>query len=426
MKTKFLTGALRAPENDGDAGGGGGGDSHEAAAAKLFGGSEAPPAQAKEAAAAAAQAGDKAPAAEAPASDKKPAVTEPKPGLLGRIAKKPEAAAPAGDKKPVEPAPTEYPEDKIKLGEKAAPETAKHFETVKSITKQLRGDLSARDARIKELEAKVAGGTALPADYEKLKAEHKAFSDRIAILDVQSHPEFIRQFTEPKAKITQSLNTVLSDNQVEGTDISALLAKPRAEFMKGASEIAEKLPEYERFEFLSGARQLYQVAQQEREALGKASELSQGFKAKTLETQREAFSKTWEKLGGMSEFLLKLDVDPNAAPEEKSAIEAFNAAVDGVRTAAEQNAFGPGGEEGAAQQAIKAATLDFFLQHAVPRMESEYRQLTELVTTLQAELKSLRGEKGEAAGVGGGGEGGGAGESDLSHEAAARKIWGGG
>lgn len=430
MNNKILTGVLRAPENDEGAasagGGGDGGDSHEAAAAKLFAGSSgdsASPPPAGEGG------GEKKAPAAAPAGDGKAtpaASSEVKPGILGRIAKKPEAAAPAGEKKPGEAAPTEFPEDKIKLSEKAAPETTKHFETVKGITKQLRSELTARDARIKELEAKVSSGTALPADYEKLKTEHKAFSERVAILDVQSHPDFVRQFTEPKAKITAALNTVLSDNQVAGTDISALLAKPRAEFMKGASEIAEKLPEYERFEFLSGARQLYQIAQQERDALGKASELAQGFKAKTLEVQREAFSKTWEKLGGMSEFLLKIDVDPTASPEEKASIEAFNAAVDGVRTAAERNAFTPAGEEGAAQQAIKAATLDFFLQHAVPRMEAEYRQLTDLVTKLQAEVTSLRGQKGEAAGTGGGGDGAARGEGDMSHEEAARKTWGGG
>jgi hypothetical protein len=431
MNRKFLMGFLR-NDDAGDAGGGGGDtgaggdagggadDSHIAAAQALFDGKGA-------SGAGDAGKGDAGDAAKGDAGkgagDGKAKPGEgaaPKSGLLGKFTKKPADGAAKGD----DGAQGELPEDKINLGDKAAPETAKHFSTLKGITKQLRGDLTARETRIKELEAKVAGGTALPADYDKLKAEHKAFSDRIAVLDVQSHPDFIRQFTEPKQKLIQQTNAVLSDNKVEGVDVSSLLHKPRAEFMKAANEIAEKLPDYDRFEFMSAARQLYQLSQSEREAIGQSSELAKNLQAKTLQTQREAFSKTWEKLGGMGEFLLKLEAEPTATPEEKSSIDAYNKAVDDVRANAEKLAFDPSGEEGVAHAAVKAASFDFFMQHAIPRMEAEYTSLVELVTQLQGELKELRGSKGEAGGGGGDGDAGGndSGETE-DHLSAAKKVF---
>lgn len=418
MNKKILFGVLRAPEGEGNGGGNGElSESHEAAADKLFGGGDDTAAASSNDDTAAKPSGD----SDAAGQGKHSATaggTEVKPGLLGKLGKKPAG----GENKPGEGT-SELPEDKISLGEKAAPETKKHFETMKGLTKQLRSDLAAKEVRIKELES-AGSNAALPADYEKLKAEHKAFSDRIAVLDLRSHPDFARQFTEPKAKIVGALNTVLSDNQVEGSDLTALLGRPRAEFMKSASEIAEKLPDYERFEFLAGARQLYQLSQAEQQALGQSAELAKGLQAKTLEAQRAAFGKTWQKLGGMGEVLVKLEADADATPEQKTAVDAYNKALDAVRTNAEALAFSPGNEEVAAQTAVKAATFDFFVNHAIPRMEAEYKGLVDLVGKLQSEVVELRGGKGEAV-DGGGGDGGHGGDAlELSLDAAAAKVWG--
>lgn len=442
MRSNMNFSGLRAPE-DGTGGGGGGNagggadDSHEAAAAKLFSGGDGGAKSGSDAGTGAATGagadgkatsdGGAAKAGDAAGAGKG---EDKKTGLLANLGKKRDAAsgATASDaaKKGADGKTAtegELPEDKINLGDKASPETKQHFASVKALTKQLRGDLAARDARIKELETKISSGAAVPADYEKLRAEHKAFSERVAVLDVRSHPDFVKQFTEPKAKMVQSISAVLGDNKIEGVDISSLLDKPRAEFMKAANEVAEKLPDYDRFEFMAGARQLYQLAQSEKEALSKSGELMKGLQAKALSTQREAFSKTWEKLGGMSEFLVKLEADPNATAEDKASIEAYNKAIDGVRTQAETLAFSPGGEEGVAQAAAKAASFDFFVSHAFPRIEAEYRQLASLVTQLQGELKQLRGSKAEAGAGSSGGEGGSSGEPEMSHEAAARKVW---
>lgn len=397
-----------------------GGESHEAAAANLFGEGEAPPAGAGKAGGEGAAAPKAGEAAGKPADGQAAAGEEKKDGsLFSKMGKKGDAA-PAGAK-PAEGAPADLPEDKILLGDKASGDAKTHFATLKGITKNLRGEISAREARIKELEAKTASGAALPADYEKLKTEHKAFSERIAVLDLRNHPDFRRQFTEPQQKVEAALKAVLGDNKVEGVDIAGMLGKPRAEFAKAMAEAAEKLPDYERDEFKAGIRQLYQLAQSEREALGKSSELAKELQARTLGAQREAFGQTWEKLGGMEEFLVKIEASEDASPEDKAAIAAYNAGLDTVRANAEKLAFEGGGETGVAQTAIKAASFDFFTQHAYPRLEAEFKSLVEINRRLADEVKALRGTKGEG-GSGAGGEPA-AGEL-LDHDTAAKRVWG--
>lgn len=416
---KFIRGAIRSPEDDG-AGGGGGGDasaavleSHDAEATALFGDEGAP---------AATGAGDDAGEAKddaAPPAAEKPAAAKPagekKAAPFSPFGKKPDdAATKAAD---ATKAATEDPEDKIQLGEKAGADTKNHFASLKTITKQLRAEKAAIAA---ELETARKAGAASP-EMEKLRAEHKALSDRLAIVDIQNHPDYVRQFVEPKNKILAGVSSVLADNKVEGVDVASLLGKPRPEFARAVSEIAAKLPAFEQSAFLADMRQLHTLDAEAKSQLSKSGELAAALQRKSEETHRAAFAETWKTLDFTPDNLPALEIPAEATAEERAAMEAYNAGIANMRTSAEQIAFGKMDEKGVAATATKAAAFDFIRTHAIPRMEAEHNKAVDLIQTLTAELQALK-----ASRRGGGGSGidtGAGADADESHEVAASKTF---
>lgn len=321
--------------------------------------------------------------------------------------------------------PADHPEDKLTLGDKASSQTKEQFGELKKITKTLREEIAARDTRLADLEKKASSAGQPPADYEQLKAEHKALSDRLQVLDLQNHPSFRKQYVEPKERKIGELTTILGDSDVKDVDIAGLLGKPRAEFAKAVTEIAGKLNEFDADTFKAEMRSLYQLEGSAKEQLSRAGELGKALRTQMGQQQRQSFDAVWKDMSFEGSGLDALEI-PDGAPEaERAALTAYNQAAKGIRASAEKYAFDNADEKTAAEIATKAATFDFITKHAIPRMESEYTALRELNQKLAEELKAVKAAR---KGSGGGSDAGGGGEKKLheqSHEEAANALFAG-
>lgn len=265
------------------------------------------------------------------------------------------------------------------------------WKAAKAVRKQLRTELSTRDDRISKAEKELAEYHALVPDRSevtKLREEHKAFSDKVAILDYQSHPDFQQKFTEPKAKLANEVKIILTDNGIEGVDFASLVAKPRLEMAKAVSEITDKLNSFDAGEFrlalreyqkLSGAEQA--AVLDHRDGLKKLNEQSQA-------KQRTSFEGKW-KTTSLASFAQKLDPAKDAPPEEVESVTRINQGIDEIRNVAERYAFAVSNEDMAAEVAIKAANYDFVIRHAFPRMQSDYQNALELNKQLSQKLEEL-------------------------------------
>lgn len=314
----------------------------------------------------------------------------------------------------------EHPEDKIQLSEKSGADTKTHFQTLKGIAKQEREARMALAAEIETLK-KAAPSSATSPELERLRAEHKSLSDRLSIVDLQSHPDFVAKYVEPKNKIVAGINEVLTSNDIVGEDVSSLIGRPRAEFMKGAAAIADKLPDYERSAFMADMRQLQAMDAEAKGQLGKAGELSAALQRKSEETQRATFDATWKTLGFTAENLPPIEVSANASPEERASAEAYNKGISEIRSNAERIAFGRMSEGEVATSATKAAAFDFMQAHAIPKMEANFNEARQLIASLTEEVKALKAARGGGDGIGNVGSGD-TGE-DESHEAAASRAF---
>jgi len=229
------------------------------------------------------------------------------------------------------------------------------------------------------------------ADVEKLKGEHQKALDRLAVLDLQNHPDFTRQYTEPKAKALVEAGEVLAYNNKGAVD-PALLGKSQKDFNAAVAEMTKDMNSMDASTVQVAMRNAYKLAGDERTALAKAGELRSGIEAKDAQQRTQAFEKVYGNLG-FENLISAKEAPADATAEQKAQVAEYNAALSQTRSMAEKNAFGRLSPEDAATVATKAAYLDVMVKHVVPVLEKGYSAVVAERNALAKELQAIRGLK---------------------------------
>lgn len=265
-------------------------------------------------------------------------------------------------------------------------------ETAKTEINNLKNELAARSKKLETYEK------ATPADTEKLtklESDLKAAHDRLAVLDLQSHPDFSRQYVEPRKKALAEAATLLTDNGIEGAPkVEDLLSKPRLEFAKTVSELAAKMPAFDQGSFVASMREAYRLQGEQQGALSKANELRQQLSSKAAAEARAAFDE------GRTEFTSRIPelTIPEGATEERVAyINEFNKARQEALAEAERFAFGKTTEREVAAIATRAASLNLMAHHVLPAAQRENAELRQMNQQLAAELAAIKSKKNPGA-----------------------------
>ena len=336
-----------------------------------------------------------APATGAPAEASKPAA--------GAEAK-PAAIAPTEVKPPVEPPPNPpeaAPADTDIFADIKPPEglSEKGMQGWKALKTNANKEITEAkrklDAALAEIDTLKKATPAEKADVERLRAEHQAALDRLSVLDVQHHPDFVNKYVAPKEKAISEAKTLLSDNGItDAVDFDAMMGKSRAEFSKAVSELTSKMQDFDRTAFVTSMRDAYRLTGEAKSALANANDLKAGIESRTAAKQKQAFEETWGHLGDADNFLKPAEIPATASPEEKAELTAYNAALPSVRQAAEANAFGRLDAKGVAAIATKAAVLDFVIKTTIPRINKEFSTVVQERNQLAEELKAIKAAKG--------------------------------
>jgi hypothetical protein len=229
------------------------------------------------------------------------------------------------------------------------------------------------------------------ADVEKLKGEHQKALDRLAVLDLQNHPDFTRQYTEPKAKALVEAGEVLAYNNKGAVD-PALLGKSQKDFNAAVAEMTKDMNSMDASTVQVAMRNAYKLAGDERTALAKAGELRSGIEAKDAQQRTQAFERVYGNLG-FENLITPKEAPAEATAEQKAQVAEYNAALSQTRSMAEKNAFGRLSPEDAATVATKAAYLDVMVKHVVPVLEKGYSAVVAERNALAKELQAIRGLK---------------------------------
>lgn len=243
----------------------------------------------------------------------------------------------------------------------------------------------------KKLTTIPASGSFVPEEVERLKAEHKAFSDELAVTRLEAHPDFRRQFIEPKQAELTRARDLLEAHNIKGAAVERLLALPRAELGKAVAEMVKDIPAFDQVEVSDALRKAYALEQGGQQALARSKDVLKQMQQNSAARARQAFESKWAPVAaGFKEHTVEMEIPANATPQQRQRAEQFNSAIQSLRSKAEQNAFAPHDEGGIAELAMKAAAYDLHVGVVQPQLLSEMDTILKSYGKLAEELKAIK------------------------------------
>ena len=320
------------------------------------------------------------------AAPKEPAkVAEPKPA---------EAPPPAAaDGKPAAPVVPTDDIDKMELGEKASDNARTNFAKLREVAKQERLAKAALEKQLADLKAQQETlAKAAPqdtAEQERLRAEHKAMADRLALVDLKNHPDYVRQYEVPKTAALAEAKEVLDYNEIPA-NLESLMGKSLKEFSAEVSKLTKDMNSMDATAVQTSLRNAWKINNDATAALSKSQELAKALSEKSAHAQKQAVEKVWDTFKEAESILAKRPVPEGATPDELAEIASYNEAVQGLRSNYERNAFGRMTEEEAARMALKATTFDFIQTHGVKMMDRAYKSMEARALAAEKQLSELK------------------------------------
>lgn len=281
------------------------------------------------------------------------------------------------------PEPKKNPLDITKREEpkQADPEVPKTIKSTKAAD-DFKAIKSERDALAKQIEElkKTPQANDFEAKLKALQEERDQYSERLKILDIERHPDFVKKYEAKLGQINESIRSVVGSDAAK---LESLIKQPDSDYRnQQIDEIVESLTPAKRAKL--GAL-LVQQEQLDQERRGEIEEAKKNYeqivsKYKQDATQRDQLAiqqaeATWSnvsKLASELEVFQPVEGDPESAKQVAASLQLAKDIFNGNNS-----------EEDLAKAAIWAA--------AAPKYrEALYAQL-ELNKRLQAELAKFKG-----------------------------------
>lgn len=294
---------------------------------------------------------------------------------------------------PVAAAPTEKEPLDIPEPKGMTPENLANWKTWREQAKkeinEAKNEKAALAAKLKTYE------TATPADTEKaarLEAQLKEAQDKLAVHDLSSHPDFVRQFVEPKKNALKEAAEIVAYNGKEGVNLAAVLDKPLKEFNAAVSELTKDMNGMDATSVQTALRNAYKLAGDEKTQLANASQMKAQLEAKAAQAARSAFERTRDEI---KQKIPTLQVPEGASPETVAEFEDYNQSVAAALAEAESNSFSKITEADVARIAHESAMLKP-MSKLFRSVETKYKSVLQLNRELSAELAAIK--KGKSPG----------------------------
>lgn len=283
--------------------------------------------------------------------------------------------------------------DRMELGEKASDNARTNFAKLREVAKQERLAKAALEKQLADLKAQQETlAKAAPqdtAEQERLRAEHKAMADRLALVDLKNHPDYVRQYEVPKTAALAEAKEVLDYNEIPA-NLESLMGKSLKEFSAEVSKLTKDMNSMDATAVQTSLRNAWKINNDAASALSKSQELAKALSEKAAHAQKQAVEKVWGTFKEAESILAKRPVPEGATPEELAEITSYNEAVQGLRSNYERNAFGRMTEEETARMALKATTFDFIQTHGVRMMDRAYKGMEARAVAAEKQLAELK------------------------------------
>lgn len=264
-------------------------------------------------------------------------------------------------------------------------------ETYEAEWQKAQNDRVAVDTLKKELETYKKATPADTQEAQRLRDELKQVQDRLAVHELSQHPDFQKQYTQPKQKALALADELAKDYQVPNAgELKNLLELPRPEFAKRLDEMAKDMPGFDKNKFFNSMDEARRLQTDEKGALSQATQLRANLQAKAAQEARNAFEASKQDF---TSKVPELTIPEGADDEMVQDIRSFNQARAEALQEAEQATFGQMNERQVADAMVLAANYKVLAKHLIPNLTKQRAKLEKLVADQHAELTAIKGKK---------------------------------
>ena len=287
----------------------------------------------------------------------------------------------------------------IDKGLQAPPENAKSrsgWEELKKRGMEAKQALAEKEKKLADLESKYksnppAADEATKARLAELETQVKQYSDKLKVLDLKSHPEFVQKYVQPAEQAKTALKNIAKTDEVD-VNVDELLSLKGKALNSAVSESMERMTPYARVRFQATLDNYFATQAGADQALAQADEFLKNAQQSNGAKSRIAFDTV---ANSYRDTYIPAVIDENASDTDKKMAIEYNAGLSDLTKKAEAYAFGQINEQQVADLAHKAALYEFSMKHAIPRIATLYNGVLAAnnakIAELETQVKSLTG-----------------------------------
>lgn len=248
---------------------------------------------------------------------------------------------------------------------------------------------SSAEAKLAAAEARLAARGPEQADdaskarIAQLETQVKGYDDKLKVFDLQSHPDFIKQYVAPQQKAVTSIKEALVLEGVTSANVDQILTLEGKSFVEAVSKLLPELSEFNRASVAQSFRDAKSIATAAKAALGNVDSLRTQYSQDFAARSRAAFDSVGKQF---EDTLGQVTSDDKADDATKLADMEYNSSLSQLSKKSEALAFGQTSETGVSEMAHKSTRFDFMITHAVPRLVASYDKVVQAQNTKISDL----------------------------------------
>ena len=296
-----------------------------------------------------------------------------------------EEAAPAESEEPPPPA------EEVEAEAKAESRSSKDFKLIKQERDEAKRRIEELSGKVSELEEKASSSD----EYDRLKSEFDELSELVSLSNLERHPKFKKQFTEPiNSQIERATIYVPEEQRQELVRILKMPASPKR--ADALDELTGELPASRQAYIQSAVNRIDEIAHERDDQLQSSRASYEKMIAEEQEGNEAQIAKRNKALERSFSTMLNEAQENIPIYQTREGDDEWNAGVQervglARKILMEQNSF-----EDAATAALWAASGGALVEQNAGLVEHNRR--------LQAQINKLKGAEPEAAGASTGGE----------------------
>jgi len=262
----------------------------------------------------------------------------------------------------------------------------------KAMKQKHASEIASKDEEIAQLKQQIGQSSLNSPEYQQMKSEHEQMAKRLAEVDIQNSPDFVKKYSAPAEQARQRMAAILKEAGLDGDhNLQTIFMQGEREQKNAIADISDELGKFDGREFEDCYRKILSLNYEAADVLANAENAQQQLRSESTFNMEKAVQDTFAQMTDNGHaFLSEIEPDnPDDDADVQSARD-YNNALNSILNNATQKSLSSMDEQSLASVYIKAELADLMINHGMKRLEHEFDTLLASNDDLQAKLDKIQ------------------------------------